>query len=87
MFLDDLLSSSLASKKSNCDYLFGDFSIADAFYAPLCLRLKNYHIPTSSSVSNYIDIICNTRGIKDWINEALQERSFVAMDEPYRLQR
>jgi Glutathione S-transferase len=87
MFLDDLLSSSLASKKSNCDYLFGNFSIADAFYAPLCLRLKNYHIATSSSVSNYIDIICNTKGIKDWINEALQERSFVAMDEPYRLQR
>ena len=87
MFLDDLLSSSLASKKSNCDYLFGDFSIADAFYAPLCLRLKNYHIATSSSVSKYIDIICNTKGIKDWINEALQERSFVAMDEPYRLQR
>ena len=87
MFLDDLLSSLLTSKNPDGDYLFGDFSIADGFYAPLCLRLKNYHIATSSSVSNYIDIICNTKGIKDWINEALQERSFVAMDEPYRLQR
>lgn len=87
MFLDDLLSSLLTSKKSNCDYLFGDFNIADGFYAPLCLRLKNYHIATSPILNNYIDTICNTKGIKDWINDALQEKSFVAMDEPYRLHR
>ncbi|WP_334326680.1 hypothetical protein [Gilliamella apicola] len=67
--------------------MFGDFSIADGFYAPLCLRLKNYHIATSPILNNYIDTICNTKGIKDWINDALQEKSFVAMDEPYRLHR
>ena len=87
MFLDELLSSLLTSKNSDGDYLFGNFSIADGFYAPLCLRLKNYHIATSSVLSDYIDTICNTKGVKDWIADALQEQSFVAMDEPYRIHR
>ncbi|OCG06551.1 hypothetical protein A9G13_09795 [Gilliamella sp. wkB178] len=87
MLLDDLLSSLLISNTSNQNYLFGDFSIADGFYAPVCLRLKNYHIKTSPIVANYIDKICHTKGIKDWINEALQEQFFVVMDEPYRLHR
>ena len=87
MFLDELLSSLLTSKNSDGDYLFGNFSIADGFYAPLCLRLKNYHIATSSVLSDYIDTICNTKGVKDWIADALQEQSFVAMYEPYRIHR
>ncbi|MCX8712861.1 glutathione S-transferase [Gilliamella sp. B2969] len=87
LFLDDLLTSFLSSNKSNDRYLFGDFSIADGFYAPLCLRLKNYHIQTSSTLANYIETICYTKGIQDWINAALKEHSFVTMDEPYRLHR
>lgn len=61
--------------------------LADAFYAPLCLRLKNYHIQTSSTLAHYIETICHTKGIQAWINETLKEHSFVAMDEPYQLHR
>ena len=25
--------------------LFGEFTIADAFYAPVCMRIKNYALP------------------------------------------
>lgn len=84
-FLDNLLSAILT--KSTGDYLFDQFSIADAFYAPMCLRLKNFHIPVSKQLSDYIELICQTKGVKQWINEALNEKDFIIMDEPYRLQR
>ncbi|WP_294954521.1 hypothetical protein [uncultured Gilliamella sp.] len=61
--------------------------LADAFYAPLCLRLKNYHRQTSSTLAYYIETICHPKGIKAWINDGLKARSFVAMGKPYRLHR
>jgi glutathione S-transferase len=30
--------------------LFGDFSIADAYYAPVCMRLRTYALPVSPTV-------------------------------------
>ncbi|WP_392564065.1 glutathione S-transferase [Orbus wheelerorum] len=84
-FFDEQISSILA--KSNGKYLFGDFSIADAFYAPMCLRLKTYQIPTSNHLNRYIETIYQTKGISDWIAEALLEKDFIPMDEPYRFNR
>lgn len=84
-FFDQDISAYLT--QANGSYLFGAFSIADAFYAPMCIRLKNYHIKTSERLSCYIETIYNTKGVKEWINEALKENDFIAMDEPYRYSR
>lgn len=84
-FLDNCLTSYL--KQSRGPYLFDQFSIADAFYAPMCLRLKNFSIETSTVLSNYINLICETKGVKEWIVDALDEKDFIIMDEPYRLKR
>nr|WP_272914586.1 glutathione S-transferase [Gilliamella sp. Pas-s25] len=85
--LDELLSSFLSLNSSQSNYLFGEFTLADAFYAPMCLRLKNFGIKTSATLANYIDTICQTNSIKEWINGAMQEKDFIVMDEPYRLHR
>ncbi|RKS87477.1 glutathione S-transferase [Orbus hercynius] len=84
-FLDQHLSSFL--QQSTGKYLFGEFTIADAFYAPMCLRLKNFHIQTSTQLANYIETICHTKGVKEWIFDAINEQDFIPMDEPYRLHR
>lgn len=84
-FLDRNLSAYLA--KSTGRYLFGDFTIADAFYAPMCVRLRTYHITTSASLSNYIDTLYQTKGVMEWLAQALNEKDFVAIDEPYRISR
>ncbi|WP_434777110.1 glutathione S-transferase family protein [Neisseria sp. Ec49-e6-T10] len=83
--LDQSLSTAL--QKSEGDYLFGQFSIADAFYAPMCLRLKNFNIPTSETLERYIHTVCQTKGVQDWISDALLEKDFIPMDEPYRFSR
>jgi glutathione S-transferase len=67
--------------------LIGEFSIVDAFYAPVCMRLRNYALPVPGVVTDYIRRVCALPGVKAWMDEALAEQDFVAMDEPYRTAR
>jgi glutathione S-transferase len=67
--------------------LFGEFSIADAFFAPVCMRIKNYALPVPGHITDYIRRVCALPGVKAWVEEALQEKDFVVVDEPYRASR
>jgi glutathione S-transferase len=65
--------------------LFGEFSIADAYYAPVAMRLKTYALPVPASITAYIHRLCATAGVKAWIDDALLENDFRDFEEPYRL--
>lgn len=67
--------------------LFGEFSIADAFFAPVCMRLKGYGLPVPADIAAYIDRLCALSGVKAWIAGARAEHDFRPFEEPYRLQR
>ena len=64
--------------------LFGSFSIADAYFAPVCMRLKNYALPVPGHITDYIRRVCALPGVQAWVEEALAEKDFVIFDEPYR---
>ena len=65
--------------------LFGDFSIADGYFAPVAMRLKTYALPLPAGISAYIDRLYVTHGVKAWIDDALAENDFRDFEEPYRL--
>ena len=67
--------------------LFGDFSIADAYYAPVCMRLRTYALPVPAAVTAYVDRVSALPGVKAWAEAALLEHDFVVFDEPYRAAR
>lgn len=67
--------------------LFGSFSMADAFFAPVCMRLHTYDLPVPPAIRAYIDRVRALPAVQDWISAALAEHDFVAEDEPYRTQR
>jgi glutathione S-transferase len=67
--------------------LFGAFSIADAFFAPVCMRLRTFALPVPAAISAYVDRVCALAGVAAWIEDALAEKDFVAFDEPYRIGR
>lgn len=69
------------------EMLFGEFSIADAFYAPVCMRLKSYALPVPGDISAYIERLCALPGVKAWMDGALAENDFREFEEPYRLKR
>jgi glutathione S-transferase len=65
-------------------FLFGAFSAADAFFAPVCMRLRSYALPVSSATQRYIDRVAAAPGVARWIADALEERDFLDFAEPYR---
>lgn len=67
--------------------LFGDFSIADAYFAPVVMRLNTYALPVPAEVRTYMDRVTQLPGVRAWIADALQEREFLDFEEPYRLRR
>lgn len=65
-------------------FLFGEFSIADAFYAPVATRLRTYALPVPEVVGAYIDRLYASAGVSAWVNAALAEHDFRPFEEPYR---
>ena len=65
--------------------LFGQFTIADAFYAPVCMRLITYGLPVPQPIADYVRRVQQLPGVKAWIDGALAERDFLDFEEPYRL--
>jgi len=72
---------------SGCPLLFGDFSVADAYYAPVVTRINTYALPVPADVRAYIERVCALPGVKAWVAGAQAEKDFLAFEEPYRLQR
>lgn len=68
-------------------FLFGEFSIADAFYAPVCMRIKGYGLPVSSQSGDYIEQIVATPAVTQWMERARAECDFLSFEEPYRIGR
>ena len=67
--------------------LFGQFSIADAFYAPVCMRLHTFGLPVPEHIAAYVQRVRALPGVKAWIDDALAEADFREFEEPYRLRR
>ena len=67
--------------------LFGAFTIADAYYAPVCMRLKTYVLPVPPHIAAYVERVRALPGVRAWIDGALAEQDFLDFEEPYRLRR
>ena len=64
--------------------LFAEFSIADAFFAPVVMRIKTYTLPLPAPVQAYADRVAALPGVQAWVKDALAERDFLDFEEPYR---
>ena len=67
--------------------LFGPFCAADAFFAPVGLRIETYALPVPQQITDYIARVNALPGVQAWIDDALTERDFLDFEEPYRKSR
>ena len=67
--------------------LFGDFGIADAYFAPVVMRIRSYALPVPAVVADYMTRLCALPGVKAWVDGALAEKDFIDFEEPFRLSR
>lgn len=64
-----------ALRVSEGPFLFGDFCIADAFFAPIVFRFLTYKIPIKDKViRRYMKNIQEHHGVRFWVEEAQKER-------------
>ena len=64
--------------------LFGKFSIADAFFAPVVKRLVSYALPLPAAIAAYVERVQALPGVLGWSEGALAEHDFLDFEEPYR---
>ena len=76
-----------ALAESGGPFLFGDYSIADAYYAPVVTRLRTYALPVPADVAAYMERALAAKGTAAWIRDALEEKEFLSFEEDYRTSR
>ena len=62
-------------------WLFGEWSIADAMFAPVALRVETYGIKLSEKASLYQQRVLNSPSVQKWLAEASLETDVVEEDE------
>ena len=67
-------------------FLFGAFTIVDAYFAPVVTRIRTYVLPVPAVVAAYVDRIFALPAMQQWVAQARAEHDFLAFDEPYRSQ-
>lgn len=62
-------------------YLYGDFTIADAYYAPVVWRLHTYAVEVDEQVRRYLESMLAHPQMMGWRDDALIETEWVEADE------
>jgi len=62
--------------------LFGAFTIADAFYAPVVTRFETYEVPLPAAAQSYCEAVRRLAAVREWTEAAHRETEFVPADEP-----
>jgi glutathione S-transferase len=71
--VQELWRDCLENRKTAGDFLFGNFSAADAMFAPLVSRFRTYGISLDSVVQAWSDAVWNTNGMVWWRDASDQE--------------
>ena len=52
-------------------WLFGAYSLADVFYAPVCARIVGYALPVSTAARDYCETVLDDPDFKAWRSDGL----------------
>jgi glutathione S-transferase len=61
------------SRFGHHQFLFGEFSIADAYYAPVVCRFRTYGVSLAPALDAYCQRVLAHPAVARWVNEALAE--------------
>jgi len=67
--------------KSKGNWLFGDFSIADAMYAPIVLRFAGYDVALGAEAQAYVQFVLSNPHIQAWVAAGKAETEVIPEDE------
>ena len=62
-------------------WLFGQFSIADAMFAPVVMRFRSVSVNLNQVAAAYCETVTADASVREWIRRGLEERNIVERDE------
>jgi glutathione S-transferase len=65
-------------------FLFGAFSAADAYFAPVVRRFLAFNVPLPEVAAQYVAAVDQLPAMRAWVEKGLREHDFVEVDEPFR---
>ena len=68
---------------SGGELLFGSFTAADAYFAPVVMRFATYAVELPPVARAYADAVQALPAVREWCEAACAETEFYAEDEPY----
>jgi len=68
-------------KRYGGDWLFGEFSIADAMFAPVVLRFRTYGIKLPDSAKIYANRVLESEAMQQWLADAETEIEVIEREE------
>jgi glutathione S-transferase len=71
--LEDIWSSARALSGHNQGWLFGDYTLADVFYAPVAARIIGYDLPVSSQARSYCEWVAADPSFRSWRETGLKK--------------
>lgn len=75
--LDELWHEARTKFGAGGDFLYGEFSAADAMFMPVVTRLDTYQLDVNDSMKPYIKAMLNHPAFLQWKEEAFQEPWFL----------
>jgi glutathione S-transferase len=79
--VDQLWNECRARHGAGGPWLLGDYSIADAMYAPVVLRFRTYGARVSAVAQAYMETVIADPAMREWLAAAAAEPWVVAADE------
>jgi glutathione S-transferase len=76
--VDALWSDSRARFGAHGPWLCGDYSLADAMYAPVALRFRSYGATLSPAAASYLDTVLQDAPLQQWLADAALESWSIA---------
>jgi glutathione S-transferase len=79
--IDEIWNDCRSRFGSGGPWLFGDYSVADAMYAPAVLRFNTYGAHISQTARWYMASVLEDAALQEWLQGAKQEPWTIAADE------
>ena len=71
--IEELWALARARHGQTGPWLFGEYSLADAFYAPVAMRITAYDLPVSGAAQTYVNAHLNDGALRAWRKAAMEE--------------
>ena len=65
------------------ELLFGQFTIADAYYSPVATRFRTYAVALPPAAQRYNGALLDLAAVREWTAQARRETQVIPADEPY----